>query len=284
MTALAKYAKKNEDRMSPAEAAAISGIGTSAALTAHGGIEAYKQDAALKDLKHTRDYKKFREGLQPGDILYYKRPEKWSAEASLGPLDLPIKENNIMLAGKGDQYYHPAIYEGKGMIRHSAGWDEGIKRSPLRSGLEEEILVQRPKNAAHVQKALERSKELLGGNYKQEADTILHGAKHLAGIKTPTGGACKKDPSGLLCSEYVAESYPDLFKDRNLSPRTMRASKDADLVARYATSPSAKLMTNTEKAMVYGAHPALKSLKYGALAAAAGYAGSKLRDKFREES
>jgi hypothetical protein len=278
MSALQRYARKNDERMSAGETAAISGLGMTAASTAHGGISAYLQDEALKDLKYTRDYEKFRKSLEPGDILYYKRPGGKSANAELGGIDLPLKETNVMQAGKGDQYYHPAIYEGKGMIRHSAGWDEGIKRSPLLSGLDEEILAQRPKKKQLVKKALNRSEKMLGGDYKQEMETMTHGAKHHLGVKTPTGGKCGTDP--LLCSEYVAESYPDLFGHREISPRAMRASKDAELVGRYATSNLAKGMTATEKAMIYGAYPALKSLKYGALAAAAGYAGSKLQDKF----
>jgi len=231
----------------------------------------------------TRSFQDFQSKLQPGDVVFHRRPSKYSGAASIGAQEFPIKESDVMIGAKGDPFYHPSVYRGKGRITEAAGAMEGVKNSRLWSKYPEEMKVYRPKDPSQTPKALRFLDSMVGEEYKSHADTIKHGATHLftpSGPKT-SGLKCKIGKGGIVCSELVAESYPKIFKDRFMSPVDMRHSKDMELVARYG---NVKGITAREALLSKVLYPTLKNLKWGALAGGLGLAGMGLADHFRSSA
>lgn len=272
MLALEKYRRKNDDDARLALTAGATGLG---AATAYHGLHDYLRDLKMDtEQPRTKHFSDFQASLKPGDMLFYRRPTAYSGTADLGKLEFPFKEAAILLGGKGDTFYHPAIYKGRGLIQHAEDWKKGIRDARIDRGVPEEIMAMRAKNPKDTAKALNIMKELRGVPYKSEWDVVGHGLKHLAGVGEKTGNYCKKTGNGLVCSEFVAESYPSIFKSRTMSPRDMRNAEGLEFVSRY--SPRTHGVTAMDKALVYGVHPLARSLKWGALAAGGAYGAAKL--------
>jgi len=98
----------------------------------------------------TRSFQDFQSKLQPGDVVFHRRPSKYSGAASIGAQEFPIKESDVMIGAKGDPFYHPSVYRGKGRITEAAGAMEGVKNSRLWSKYPEEMKVYRPKAEQRV--------------------------------------------------------------------------------------------------------------------------------------
>jgi hypothetical protein len=230
----------------------------------------------------TKGWADFQKKLQPGDVVFHRRGHKYTGEAELNGREFPIRESDVMLAAKGDPYYHPSVYRGKGLVTDAAGWDMGVKNTRLYNQVPEDLRVYRPKATdAQRQKAGKFLNDMTGANYKSEAEVMKHGLGHLAGQSVPTtGDVSKLTPKGVVCSELVAEAYPHLFKDRLMSPIDMRHHPDMDLVARYGHSLQ---VGAREKIAAHVVHPLLKHAKWGLAAGVGSLALSKLADYRKEE-
>ena len=171
-----------------------------------------------------------------------------------------------MIMGKGDLFYHPAIYEGGGRVLESAGSKDGVARKNLWSKFPKDYRAYRPpaKDAAQGVRNMRKGVKA-GIEYKNESKELLrHAAKHWAGIPEKTGGnLCRAGKNGLVCTEAVTEAMPGIFKNRLASPLDMRGAKGLELVARH--SPIAP-PTPKELLMSRGVYPLIRNAKWGLLA------------------
>lgn len=273
-----------QDRM---RQAALLGLGMTGGLGAYDSLAHTIRDRIQRGaVPATRSFSDFQGKLQPGDVVFHRRPSKHSGAASIGSRELPFKESDVMIGAKGDPFYHPSVYRGGGNITEAAGAYEGVKNTRLNPKYPEELMAYRLKDPkrGEISKAQRFLDRMIGSDYKSHADTIKHGATHLFTPKGPrtSGLKCKIGKKGIVCSELVAEAYPRVFKDRFMSPIDMRHSKDMELVARYGTQ--VRPITAREAILSKGVYPLLKNLKWGALAGGVGLAGMSLADQFRRSA
>lgn len=244
--------------------AALVGAGVTGAMGATEGALRYLKDRDFMAANRpTRRFDDFVDKMEPGDLVFHRTPTRYAALTkpwSFGP-DF-INEALAMIAGKGDTFYHPSVHLDDGRVMESSGFEKGISRTDLANPeTPEELLVMRARKRALAAKALDYAKKAEGGSYKTYDQTLKHAGRHLAGLKEASGkGACSP---GSVCSEFVADAYPSLFKDRLASPFDMRHHPDLEFVARYA--PTSKV-TLGENIAAHGVYPLLRNMKFGLLA------------------
>jgi hypothetical protein len=255
--------------------------------------DAYKSYRQYEDIKKHRASKKwenFKKKLKPGDIMFSRNNPNLSGN-EIGGL---IKEQNLITGTKGGIFYHPSIYAGGNRQYHSQSYSTGLVNNYVKDAFSGERrwgprdlmasrtrdwVVYRPPEK-YVDKALSRMKEAVDNQieYKERPEQIKHGLKHLLGIKErPLGNLCKAGKNGLLCSEAVSEAYPNLFKDRLMSPEEMMRNKKLQFIGRY--NPLLKEPSLATRLSAHLMYPTLKNLKWAVPGAAAGYLGSKLINK-----
>lgn len=265
------------DRLRHAALAALGVTGVTAGAQA---IPQILRDRAENDsVRKTRGWDKLLKQLTPGDVIFSRRGRKNVGKAEVGPFEFPFTEQDVMNVGKGDPFYHAAVYEGGGNVLESADWEKGIKRSRLWKDTPEELRVYRaPEKDAS--RALKFMSEAQGTPYKSEMGVIKHGAKHLAGLsEKTTGNACKAGKNGLVCTEAVAEAFPGIFKNKLAGPAEMRAAEQLKLVARYGgLEPGMR-----EILLSRLVHPVIKNAKWGALAGAGVMAANALMGDSNDE-
>jgi hypothetical protein len=254
------------DRQRMLANAAALGVGTTGTLA---GWDAYKgimQERAEAKKPRTRDWQKFLATMQPGDIIFHRRPSKYSSQAELRGFKMPYKESDLLTAAKGDPYYHTSVYRGKGISTEAANADDGVKNTRLHPDDPDELMVYRPKQGQRrAARFLDAAK---GVPYKSDMETFKHGIAHLAGMQQPTGNSvCKLTKQGSVCTELTAEAYPKIFKDKLMSPKDMRRSDQLNFVGKYGSIPK---MAMREKILSNAVYPVLKNAKWGALAGALG--------------
>jgi hypothetical protein len=173
-----------------------------------------------------------------------------------------------MMAAKGDPFYHSSIYMGKGKLADAYDFEKGISNdTPLFGDVAEGVRAYRPKSGQ--KEALDYARKMKGTAYGSDEEILRHGFEHLLG-NGKKSGVC--GPDGQVCTQFVANAYPELFPDQYASPATMRHAKDLELIARYEPIQVAK----REKILSRLVYPLLKNAKYGLGAGALAYGGSKL--------
>ena len=246
--------------------AALASAGITGAMGATEGTLRYLRAAeAEKAQRATKWYSEFLAKLQPGDVLFHRKGTKWTGNADLAGRDIPIKEGQVMLAAKGDPFYHASVYRGKGNVTEAADWKQGVKNTRLSAASAPEELIAMRAPQSEVAKAIDTVESIrkAGTPYRSETGAIQHGLKHLAGLSEEAGKACRLTDRGIVCTELVAEAFPKIFKDRLASPGDMRFNPDLDFVARY--NPAHNKVTLGENLLAHGAYPMLKNAKWGLL-------------------
>jgi len=267
--------------------AVLTGLGTTTALAAGQSSIGMYRDAQENKMKYTRGLDDFMGKLKPGDVLFHRRPTKWSGKSDLGPFELPIKETDVMIGAKGDQFYHASIYgdkgrgkrRGLGTIYEAADWEKGVTKSPITGDFAEEIKAYRPKGQTPETRraAIDYLKKRIGTQYKEAPGVIAHGLTHHAGIRAPSKQICGLGPGGkTVCTELVAEAYPKIFKDRFMSPMNMRHSKDMELIARYGANVGKNPLKDA--ILSRALYPLLRNAKWGLLAGAGAYGLQSIGD------
>lgn len=275
---------EQEDLKERLRRSALAAAGITGAMGAtEGGLRYLRSADAEKAQRATKRYSDFLAQMQPGDVVFHRKGAKWTGNAELLGKDLPIKEGHVMLAGKGDPFYHASIYRGKGNITEAADWKQGVKNTRLSaSNFPEELIAMRAREN-QVKQAIDRVEDIRksGTPYRSDAGSIEHGLKHLAGLSEETGKTCNFTKRGIVCTELAAEAYPKVFKDRLASPGDMRFSDDLKFVARY--NPTKEKITLGENLLAHGVYPMLKNAKWGLLGGlgvlGAGALGSMMNNK-----
>ena len=279
MSALQRWRERQEaeERKSRLEQAAGLGAATTGGLALNHSIRHTLQDIGEeRAVPKTNSWREYLKKLQPGDVIFsreFGKDDRGKAHIY-----------DALAAAKGDNFVHPTVYRGGGMISEAGGADVPAK-ARARMSASHYPLEQRAyrfKNIADPEKAraFQFLDEMAGTPYKSATDTALHGLGHLAGVQVPTTGkACRVGKDGVVCSELVAEAFPKRFKDRLMSPIDMRHHPDMEMVARYGHSVDVPL---GERVLARGVYPVLRNLKWGLGAGALGYAGLSLADYFKQ--
>ncbi len=207
--------EKTKDRL---RNAAMAALGVTAVGAGAQAIPTILRDRAENAaVKKTRGWENLLAKLEPGDAIFSRRRRKDIGKAELGPFEFPFTEQDVMNIGKGDPYYHAALYEGKGNVLKSADWEKGIKRGRLWKDTPEELRVYRA-SKPHAEKALDFMTKAQGTPYKSEMGVVQHGLKHMAGITEKTTGKVCAGKNGLVCTEDPASSS----KPNQRKPATTR--------------------------------------------------------------
>lgn len=274
---LTTFRRKQDEKRTPEEVAALAAA-AGVAIPAGSFVAKHEILDALanRDVTPTRAYDDFVDKLEKGDVLFHHRGNKTSAH-TIGKMGT---EADWMMGAKGDPYYHASIYQGGDKIAEASDFDTGVrKNAPVRADVPENIRAYRPKNQEDILQALKYAKDAHGSEYAGDLGSIIkHGASHLF---SPTGGpdaSCANAKNPQVCTQFVANAYPEIFEKELASPASMRHAADLDLVARYEPRGARTLR---ELFLTRGVYPIAKSLKYGAAAGALGYGAKSIYDHLK---
>lgn len=250
--------------------ALLLGLGTTGGLAAaHTGYHGVRDLLDNAKVPKSNSWKDFLGKLDPADLVYYRQYGAKDKKA-LGHV------YDLISGVKGDEYLHPSVYRGKGMISEAGGYDIPAKAKVRMSGSDYPIEAKAYRfsdlSPAEQKKAFSFLDKTEGARYKSSGEVAKHGLGHLAGMKIPTG-KCKPGKDGIVCSELVTEAFPKRFKDRLMSPINMRHADKSELVARYGKSVSIPMR---ERLLARVGYPLMKNAKWGLLAGAAGYGAMNL--------
>lgn len=269
------------DKHRKLKTAAGIGAGTTAAMSAVESTRAMLRDAQEQKVRATRGFSDFTSKLQPGDILFHRRPVKNSALEKIGNYQMPFTEADELMSLKGDPYYHGSIYMGRGKIGDAYDGVVGVrKNTPIMPETAEDIKAYRPQVPQKAKdRALQYVKDMHGARYKDMSGLLEHGANHLL---NPVGKKTSLTPAeASVCTELVANAYPSIFKDAYAGPEEMRHAKGMQLIARY--NPMGKI-TPRETITSRIIHPTLKNLKYGLLAGGLAYGARSIAEQMHGDS
>lgn len=287
-TELEKFQMRRRRRDEPddrARQAAEVGALTTGSLAArhgilHGALDA-SEEAAMP--RSTR-YDDFLGKLKPGDVIFHRKQHKDTGKAEFAGVEAPFRELDVMLAAKGDPFYHASVYRGRGKTTEAAGWDEGVKNSRLWGAAPEELRAYRPNvSETQRQRALDFVRSKIGAKYKGELGVMRHGAEHLLSpLEGPsTGQRGSKGLTDAVCTELAAEAYPSLFGKRFMSPADMRHHPSMEMVGHYGHIPA---VGARERILTRGVYPLLRNLKWGVLGGLGAYGAMSLSDHFRKHA
>ena len=267
---------QNEQERRKKSAMIGGGVLASMAATEGIGNELFEKAESSK-MKRSRSWDDFLKKLEPGDTLFHRTPGKYTDPLFGG--EGRIKINDLLLATKGDPFFHSSMYKGRGKIIEAIGQGKSMKAQDLKGDryVPQEIKAYRP-SKGNPEKALAYAKKSVGSDYK----TLGQSAEHAFGHLFKPGGGPSATPckGNKICTEMVAEAYPETFRKRFMSPVDMRKAEGMELVGHYGkTLPIAM----REKILARGVYPLLKNLKYGVGAGAMAYGGSKLMDYLKDE-
>jgi hypothetical protein len=261
---MARELDRFERRHGKGERAAEAGAATTVGLSAIEGLRHELADRKEDELGAYKRRDAFERQLQPGDILFHRRDRQ-----DLGKF------------AKGDPYYHTSIYQGDGAVATAGGPDQGIRKNlSLKSKFKEDIKAYRP-NVSEADR-VEAARYALSQHrapYASPREIIRHGVEHLF---SPSGGpdaaraACGTD--GQVCSQFVANTHPDIFKKQYASPADMRHAPEMEYIGRLNHLGD---VTKEEKLLSRVAYPLAKNLKWGLGAGALAYAGMSLADHMK---
>lgn len=269
-----RLARKRQDE----RRAATAGAGVVGGLTAADAVREYARDASeAKSVKRSRSYADLLKKLEPGDIAFTRFASKQSPLMELGGKEIPIRAKDLVTMGTGSPYYHGQIYLGGGKVGQAGGLDQPYavnKTYDDWSG--QDVKVYRPTKASSAERkaALKFVQDARGTPYPSNAENLKQGLMNFLGVSpSSAGGKCRIGPTGALnCTTSVTSAYPEQFPKLHMTPDEMRAAEGMELVGRYGRAGK---LTPYEHLISRALHPALKNLKWGALAGLGAYGLSR---------
>lgn len=273
--------RDDDDTKERLRQAALLSMGVTGTLAAGQSVPRILKDVAEnRAVKKSTSWRAFVEKLEPGDVMFSRLPRKYSPKVKYGnQKELPITQQDLMNAVKGDPYYHAGVYGGHGNTYEASGFGEKLKSGKLKKkGAPQDFRVYRASKAEAAQ-GVKNMKKGLGASYPESLDIAKHGLQHLAGVTKKTTGTCG-GKSGITCTESVAEAFPKIFKDRLASPAAMRSAEGLELVARHGAS-APKMRELLLSRLV---HPILKNAKWGLLAGGLGLGAMALKGHDNEQA
>lgn len=258
-------------------------------LGAGAGAGAARLGRNLNELSISDKAKQLRvKDILPGDVIFEHGPDSVTTLADIMDRPAPKSFHGIGLSTKGTSaaisgspYMHASVYKGRGKTIEAKG--DGFKTGltdlnsrPHGNQLEAEIYRHVKPEIASA--AVKNAKGAIGAKYGSNVDLLKYAADNVLG--TNFGGKpstkylnkCK----GNLCTNIVADSFPESFSKRNIARHDILNSPEFKLIGKLGHR-------KLNKAELVGSllvNPALQALKFSAITKILGEGGTALKEAF----
>jgi cell wall-associated NlpC family hydrolase len=229
-------------------------------------------------VKKSRAYADLLKKMEPGDVVFTRYASKESPNVELDKFgELPVRAKDLVQVSTGSPTYHGQLYLGGGKVGQAQG---GAHTYDVNKTYDDwsgqDVKVYRPTKAAAAERkaALKFVQDARGTPYTSVPETVKQALANFAGVSPSSeGGGCRIGPKGgINCTTSITSAYPKQFPKLYMTPDEMRAVEGMELVGRYGRAGK---LTPYEHLISRALHPALKNLKWGALAGLGAYGLSR---------